>query len=145
MLLETSRLRLRPFEPDDVAAFERFARTEAYRRHLGEDHPYPPEFVRNNLGIDGAWVIELGERVVGSIFLGEEMACLLDPSVHGMGIAGEAGRAVITDGFERRGYEEIVARADPDNLASVRAMARTGFVPREDGTYRLQRSLWTRS
>lgn len=110
--------------------------------HGPDDHPYPAEFVTNNVGADGAWVIELGERVVGSIFLGEELACLLDPSAHGMGIAGEAARVVITDGFERRGYEEIVARAEPDNIASLRGMARLGFIAREDGTYRLHRSDW---
>jgi RimJ/RimL family protein N-acetyltransferase len=139
--LETRRLRLRPFELDDVVAFETFARAEAYRRFLGE-HPYPVEMVTNNLGADGAWVIELDGRVVGSIFLDDQLACLLDPAVHRMGIAVEAARAVITDGFERRGYEEIVARAEPGNVASVRAMARLGFVPGADGTYRLQRSDW---
>ena len=87
MLLRTQRLRLRPFRPDDLAAFESFAQAEEYRRFLGEDHPDPATFVANNVGVDGAWVIELDERVVGSIFLGEEIACLLDPSVHGMGIA----------------------------------------------------------
>jgi RimJ/RimL family protein N-acetyltransferase len=140
VLLETRRLRLRPFQPDDVAAFESFARSDPYRRFLGDGHPDPAQLVTNNLGVDGSWVIELGDRVVGSIFLGEELACLLDPAVHAMGIGVEAAQAVIADGFERRGYEEIVARADPDNVASLRAMARVGFVPCEDGTYRLQSS-----
>jgi RimJ/RimL family protein N-acetyltransferase len=142
VLLETRRLRLRPFQPDDVTAFETFARTDAYLRYLGEGHPEPAQFVTNNLGIEGAWVIELDERVVGSIFLGDELACLLDPAVHRSGIGAEAARAVITDGFERRGYEAIVARADPDNVASLRALAGLGFVPCADGTYQLARSDW---
>ena len=142
MLLETRRLRLRPFQPNDLAAFEGFARAEAYLRYLGPGHPDPAMFVANNLGADGAWVIELGDRVVGSIFLDEELACLLDPSVHGMGIGVEAARAVIADAFERRGYEEILGRAEPDNVASLRGMARLGFVPRADGTYRLEASDW---
>ena len=139
--LRTSRLQLRAFQPEDVAAFERFAWAEAYRQYLG-DHPDPAQFVANNLDTDGAWVIELDERVVGSIFLGEELACLLDPAVHGMGIAVEAARAVITDGFERRGYEEILARAVTDNVASLRALTRLGFAPAEAGAYRLRRSDW---
>ncbi|TML85073.1 MAG: GNAT family N-acetyltransferase [Actinobacteria bacterium] len=142
--LRTRRLTLRPFRSDDVAAFEAFALARAYRRFLG-DHPYPAEFVTNNVGVDGAWVVELNERVVGSVFLGEQLACLLAPSVHGMGIGAEAVRAVINDGFERRGYEEIVARADPDNIASLRALERLGFRAREDGTYRLERSDWQRN
>ena len=138
MILRTSRLTLRPFGAGDVARFEGFAREDAYRRFLG-DHPDPDEFVANNLGIDGAWVIELEGRVVGSIFLGEELACLLDPAVHGRGIAIEAATAVIDDAFDRRGYDEVVARSDPANLASLRAMARLGFQPATNGTYRLRR------
>ena len=141
VLLRTGRLTLRPFRPDDVAAFEAFARSEAYLRFLGADHPDPPTFVANNVGQDGAWVIEFDDRVVGSIFLGDELACLLDPAVHRLGIASEAARAVISDAFERRGYEEIVARAHPDNVASLRAMARLGFRPCGDGSYRLAKTI----
>jgi RimJ/RimL family protein N-acetyltransferase len=138
MELRTQRLTLRPFRTDDVGAFEIFARDEPYLRHLGS-HPEPAEFVANNLAKDGAWVIEADGRVVGSVFLGDELACLLDPAVHGMGIGVEAARAVIADGFDRRGYDEIVANAIPDNIASVRALARLGFRVRADGTYRLSR------
>jgi RimJ/RimL family protein N-acetyltransferase len=133
---------LRPFRSDDVAAIERFSRADAYRQYLGDGHPDPSTFVANNLGNDGAWVIELDERVVGSIFLGDELACLLDPAVHGMGVATEAARVVIADGFDRRGYDEVIARAHPENIASLRAMTRLGFKPSDDGTYRLQRSDW---
>jgi RimJ/RimL family protein N-acetyltransferase len=140
--LRTRRLLLRPFRVEDVASFERFAHAEDYRRFLG-DHPWPAEFVANNLDLDGAWVIEFESRVVGSIFLGDELACLLDPDVHGLGIATEAARSVIDDGFERRGYEEIVAHADPANAASVHAMVRLGFVVVGDGSYRLRRAAWT--
>ncbi len=133
---------LRPFRTDDVSAIARFARSAAYRRYLGDGHPDPSTFVASNVGTEGAWVIELDERVVGSIFLGDELACLLDPAVHRMGIAIEAARAVIADGFGRRGYDEVVARADPDNVASLRAMARLGFTACDDGTYRLRRSDW---
>src|SRR5437867_1116015 len=44
---------------DDVDAFERFARSDAYLRYLGDGHPDPATFVANNVGADGAWVIEL--------------------------------------------------------------------------------------
>jgi ribosomal-protein-alanine N-acetyltransferase len=142
VMLRTERLRLRPFRPGDLAAFERFAESDEYRRFLDDDHPDPVTFLANNLGVDGAWVIERDERIVGSIFLGEEIACLLDPSVHGMGIATEAARIVIADGFERRHFDEIVARARTDNVASLRAIARLGFCACDDGTYRLRRSDW---
>lgn len=143
MILSTARLVLRSFRADDVDAFATFAHAEEYRRYLGDDHPDPATFVASNVGLDGAWVIELDERIVGSIFLGEELAFLLDPRVHGQGIATEAARAVITDGFDRRGYAEIVARADPANARSLRAMARLGFVGEGCGTHRLRRSSWS--
>jgi RimJ/RimL family protein N-acetyltransferase len=145
MDLRTARLCLRPFRLDDVAAFEKFARTQAYLQFLGEGHPEPPEFVANNLGNDGAWVIELDNQVVGSIFLGDELACLLDPAVHGRGFATEAARAVIADGFQRRGFDEVMARADPGNTASLRGLERLGFRASGDDTYRLNRAAWERS
>jgi len=138
--LRTERLVLRPFRAGDVGAFERFARADSYLRFLGDGHPDPAAFVANNLDLDGSWVIELDGRVVGSIFLGEELACLLDPAVHGQGIATEAARAVLRDGFERRRYSEVVARAADANVASIRALARLGFVAGDDGVYRLGRS-----
>jgi ribosomal-protein-alanine N-acetyltransferase len=143
--LISGRLRLRPFRDADVSEFMRFALDPAYLRYLGDRHPEPARFVANNVGIDGAWVIELDELVVGSIFVGEELACLLDPAVHGQGIAGEAARMVVDDAFTRRGYSEIVANADPDNVASVRALASLGFVPAGDDEYRLTRTAWGRS
>jgi RimJ/RimL family protein N-acetyltransferase len=97
--LRTARLVLRPFRVDDAGAFERFARSDAYLRYLGDGHPDPAVFVANNLDLDGAWVIELDGVVVG--------------------------------------YSEIVARAPADNVASVRALARLGFVASDDGSYRL--------
>jgi aminoglycoside 6'-N-acetyltransferase len=140
--LRTARLVLRPFRPDDTAAFQAFATADAYLRFLGADHPDPVTFVANNVGLDGAWVIELDHEVVGSIFLGDELACLLDPAVHRQGIAVEAASAVISDAFGRRGYGEIVARADARNIASLRAMQRVGFAATGDGTYRLTRASW---
>ncbi len=143
MILRTERLVLRPFREDDVDAFAAFAVCDDYRRYLDADHPQPAQFVANNVGAEGAWVVELGDRVVGSVFLDEELACLLDPVVHRRGIAVEATKAVIHDGFDRRGHARIMAKAHPANSASLRAMAKLGFVDAGDGTYRLDRAAWT--
>jgi ribosomal-protein-alanine N-acetyltransferase len=140
--LNSGRLRLRPFRRSDVAEFLRFASDPTYVRYLGDRHPAPVELVANNVGVDGSWVIERDGDVVGSIFLGDELACLLDPAVHEQGIAGEAARMVIDDAFTRRGYAEVVARAAPENVASVRALARLGFSVADDGEYRLARADW---
>jgi RimJ/RimL family protein N-acetyltransferase len=144
MDLRTERLLLRPFQPTDVPSFERFTTEAAYRQHLGEDHPAPDVFVANNLGLDGSWVIELDGVVVGSVFLGEELACLLDPKVHHRGFGLEATAAIVTDGFERRSYTEIVARADPANVASRRVLAHLGFNETGAGSFLLRRQDWQR-
>jgi streptomycin 3"-adenylyltransferase len=141
--IETDHLRLRPFRADDAAAFDRFARAAEYRRYLGADHPGPHAFVANNVGIDGAWVVELGGQVVGAVFLGHELACLIDPEHHGHGVGTEAAIAVIDDGFHRRGYDTIIARADPANTASVRGLARLGFHMAGGGRYVLDRATWS--
>jgi RimJ/RimL family protein N-acetyltransferase len=140
VILRTDRLTLRPFRSDDESAFERFANHEDYLRFLGDDHPIPRDFVRNNVAADGAWVIEFDGAVVGSVFLDDELACLLDPAVHDKGIGVEAARAVIEDGFRRRGIEVVVARADPANTASVRGLVRLGFAVSGDGRYILRRT-----
>jgi RimJ/RimL family protein N-acetyltransferase len=57
----------------------------------------------------------------------------------------EASVAVIGDGFERRGYTEVVAHADPSNIASLRGLTRLGFSQTADGSYRLDRAEWQRS
>jgi RimJ/RimL family protein N-acetyltransferase len=49
---------------------------------------------------------------------------------------------VIDDGFARRGYDAIVARADHENVASLRALARFGFVTSDDDYFFLQRGDW---
>lgn len=130
-----------PLTRSDVPIARR--RTAHYRERVS-DHPQPDLFVANNLGVDGAWVIELDDRIVGSVFLGEELACLLDPAVHRRGIATEAAAAVITDGFERRRYTRIIARANSKNVASLRAIAKLGFVAAGDGSYTLDRVGWAR-
>jgi RimJ/RimL family protein N-acetyltransferase len=140
--LRTSRIRLRPFREADATAFASFCDTDGYRRYLDDNHPDAAKLVTNNVGVDGAWVVELDGSVVGSVFLGDELACLLDPAVHRLGIGTEAARAVIDDGFGRRGYTEVVARADDENIASLRGLQRLGFTRRADGTYRLRRADW---
>lgn len=136
--LRTARLLLRPFRAEDVAAFEAFTADDAYRRFLGADHPHAAEFVSHNLAIDWdrelAWVICLGDEVVGSIFLGvqpddalAEMACLLAPASWGEGIALEAGRAVIAHAFGSLGIAKVWARAEAGNTASRRVMEKVGM------------------
>lgn len=149
MELQTKRLLLRPFRPEDAAAFEAFANGAGYRRFLGSNHPDAAALVSNNLAIDWerelSWVVCLEGEVVGSIFLGiqkgdgiAELACLLSPDVWGRGIAGEAGRAVVDHAFGHLGVHKVFARAQGENAASRRAMEKAGW--RLEGVLREHRA-----
>jgi RimJ/RimL family protein N-acetyltransferase len=53
----------------------------------------------------------------------------------GMGYATEAARAVLRDGFDRLGLDEIVGVTTPGNLRSRRVMERLGMVPSPGDTF----------
>lgn len=146
--LQTQGLLLRPFRPDDLAAFERFGRDEAYLRYLGRDFPDPPTFVANNIELDRerepSWVICLGDEVVGSVFLGvdgehrkADLAYLIAPSHWGMGIASEASRAIVALAFEHFDVDRVFSWTDAEHLASRRVMEHLGM--RHEATLRFHR------
>ena len=158
--MHTSRLRLRPFCASDRAAFGQFVDDPAYRRYLGRDHPDLDAFMTNNLapepGREFSWVICAASTDVpiGSVFLGvaadpaeAEAACLMSSEAWGNGYATEATRAVIAFGFETLGLDRVVARADAQNAASIRAMEKLGMRPdaaarTDDVLYAVSRADW---
>ncbi len=146
--IRTARLRLRPFEEEDVDAFAAFVGDPAYLHYLGPEHPGVREFVTHNLLADPerepGWVVCRDGDVVGSAFLGidvtsssAEMAVLLAPSAWRRGVATEACRALVAWAFTERGIAKIVARADARNQASIHLLERLGL--RREGTLRSQR------
>src|SRR4029079_2457512 len=135
--LATERLILRQFRRDDAPDVSSFADDPDYRRYLGSDHPGAAEFLDNNFDTDWdlapSWAIELDGRVVGGVFLGvepanrrAELACLVAPAHWRKGLAVEACVAVIDQALAI-GLAQIWARADAENIASIRAMGRLGM------------------
>jgi len=59
----------------------------------------------------------------------DEIGWAIAPAQWGKGIATEAATAALSDVFERAGLERVVSFALPANTASLRVMARLGFVP----------------
>jgi RimJ/RimL family protein N-acetyltransferase len=149
--LTTERLTLRPFRPDDLEAFERFGREEAYLRHLGPGFPEPPQFVQHNLEADRelepGWVVCLGGvdgEVVGSVFLGIQrnhsragLAYLVDPAHSGHGIATEASGALVAYAFRHADVDRMFAWAEAEHAASRRVMEHLGM--RHEATLPLHR------
>ena len=102
--LQTERLVLRPFRPDDGQAIARYAADADYRRYLSPHKPDAKEVVARNVGVDWSvqrsWVITLDDELVGSTFLGinseddaAELTCLLAPRCWRKGIGTEAAAA----------------------------------------------------
>jgi RimJ/RimL family protein N-acetyltransferase len=99
--LETERLILHPFEPDDA-------------EDLHAAHSDPSTFAY--LGLQ---ILEDGPEV--------ELGYKLGPEYRGRGYATEAGRAWLAYGFETLGLDRIVAVAWPENAASWRVMEKLGM------------------
>jgi len=140
--LQTERLVLRPFRPDDGEAIAHYANDEEYRRYLSPTHPEPEELVAHNLTADWSverpWVITLDNVIVGSVFLGingeddaAELACLVAPPFWERQIAFEASRAAIEHAFVDLDLSKVVGRSDSRHEASIRLMTKLGM--RSDG------------
>jgi ribosomal-protein-alanine N-acetyltransferase len=65
-----------------------------------------------------------------------EIGWWLAPSHWGCGLATEAARAFLRDGFERVGLQRIVAVAHPDNRASRRVMEKLGMQYQRDAQHK---------
>ena len=65
-----------------------------------------------------------------------EIGWWLARSYWGRGLATEAARAVLRDGFERAGLERIVAVAHPGNRASRRVMEKLGMRYERDAVHK---------
>ncbi len=146
--IETARLRLRPFQPGDTDALHALFTHPDVRRHLLDDLVVSRAWVAREIrssarllaaGDAGLWTVSLpGGGPIG--FTGyrhfrepPELQLIygLHPDHWRRGLATEAARAMIRYGFERCGFDRIVAEADAPNAASLRVMARAGLEPLE--------------
>ncbi len=149
VLLETSRLRLRPFAMTDLEFLHRLWIEPRMRKYLWDDKTISLETAAEIIGDSiasfgsngyGFWTINLKNApgLIGFSGLRQfeselsdrpevEILYGLSPEYWGRGIAGEAARAVLRFGFEEIGLEKIFAGADPPNYASFRVMEKTGM------------------
>ncbi|MEP1208776.1 MAG: GNAT family N-acetyltransferase [Rhizobiaceae bacterium] len=155
--LETERLILRPWTlSDEDRAFFHFILSDAEVRHF-----YPSRLSRNeadekleeavashgNTDVDwGVACLKSNGEPVGTTGLAHvnyelpftpcvEIGWLYHPKVWGQGLATEAGNALIQQGFEDVGLEEIVAFAVQDNHPSIAVMERIGMKRVIDGDF----------
>jgi len=146
--VETARLLLRPWQPDDLAEFTRLLTDPVVTRYIVVHTPFSPQDVaelsarsldqweRNGFG---PWVaIEKATgRWVGRVGLNElpdwpgphkvEVGWELHREFWGRGLATEGGRAGVRYGFETVGLERIISTTMATNAASRRVMEKCGL------------------
>jgi RimJ/RimL family protein N-acetyltransferase len=146
--LRTSRLLLRPWRDEDVAAFAELSADPAVMEYLV---PLPGWVARARAHWEqhgyGQWVVEIpGEAsfagVVGLNTItyeahftpAVEVAWRFARAYWGRGYATEAARAALDHGFEKLALAEIVATTVPANQRSRRVMERLGMTraPEDD-------------
>ena len=147
MHLETERLRLAPWEADDWQAFRSIASDPDVMRYITGGAPWTDEQVREFVLRQMRWFNERdfclwkllkksSGRLIGfaglqPLVLGGaeeiEIGWWLARDCWGKGLATEAAREALRDGFDRAGLERVVAIARPENAASIRVMQKVGM------------------
>ena len=157
-VLETARLILRPYEASDLDAQAQVMGDPDVVRHLGGTPFSREDTWRRLLVAPGLWVLlgygywavvsredgrylgQLGfadfKRDMHPNIEGEpELGYVLDPSVHGQGIAFEGCKAAIDWADAALGNPPIPAIIDAENGASVRLAERLGLERLGDAIY----------
>ena len=141
--IETERLWLRMFSPEDLDELARLFRDPQVMKYVGDGQPVSREEAERALtsiikqwqthGF-GRWaaVDKRTKEFVGfgglrSLFGTPEVVYHLAPAHWGKGLATELARAALRFGFEDRGFDRIVAIAKPLNAASIHVMEKLGM------------------
>src|SRR5712691_8579220 len=143
--LETGRLIIRPWQPEDRAAFTALTRDPAVMQYVHGGLPYTEDevdewFTRQARQLAehdvcmGALIEKATGRLVGIAGtqpLGTtgnlEIGWWLARDVWGRGYATEAGGAAMRHVLETLGHKRVVAIIDPDNEPSKRVVGRLGM------------------
>jgi RimJ/RimL family protein N-acetyltransferase len=172
IFLETDRITMRDFTPDDVEALVELDRDPEVMRYITGGEPTPratierevlPRFLAFHEAGDGlgfwAALDRRDHRFLGWFHLRPEssdpndigLGYRLHRRAWGRGLATEGSRALLAHGFETLGLSDIVANAMPDNAASIRIMEKLGMTFDERHThaggielvrYRITRAVW---
>jgi RimJ/RimL family protein N-acetyltransferase len=146
--IETERLRVRPFQVDDVEAFVAYRSDPKVARYQSWDSTYSradaESFLDSQRGLafgePGEWVqLAIVDRETGAM-RGDcavrvltdqpataEVGVTLAPESQGKGLASEALTALLKELFEQRGMHRVFAHADDRNVQVQRLLGRLGF------------------
>lgn len=157
ILLETARLRLRRFVPEDIDRLVELDADPEVMRYISFGEPTPRERYERELmprllgsyaahPLLGYWAAESrGGWSDDGVFVGwfhlrpdrydageQELGYRLCRAAWGRGLATEGGRALVTHGFTRVGADKISARTLVENLGSRRVMEKCGLARERD-------------
>lgn len=146
VVLRTRRLVLRKAEWGDLTAMHdvlshpvatRYWSTPPHRT-LAETEAWLASMIA---GTGDDFVLVLGEQVIGKagFFQDPEVGYIIHPQLTRRGYATEAVSAVVERALYVRGLPRVIADVDPRNVASLKLLARLGFVEtgRKSGTWRI--------
>jgi ribosomal-protein-alanine N-acetyltransferase len=141
--IETDRLRLRIFRPDDLDHLAALFADPEVVRYVGDGKPIGREESDRALqsiiqhwhkhGF-GRWAVE--DKVTGefvgfgglrSLLEQPEVVYHFAPAHWGKGLATELATASLRYGFETHGFDRVVAIAKPENTASIHVMEKLGM------------------
>lgn len=144
VLIETPRLRLRPFRESDLDDLTRLNADPQVARYLGTGKPLNRNETWRQIAIflghmelRGYSILAIEERASGA-FLGRsgpwfpkgwptlEVGWAVVPERWGQGIATEAGRASLDWCFANLGVDEVCSLIRPDNVPSQRVAIKLG-------------------
>lgn len=153
-VLETARLRLRPWRAGDLAAWAALNADPRVMRYFPHLMTTAESDVRAAAIQDGFrawgfgfWAVEtdavpfagfigLSRPAYEAAFLpAVEVGWRLDPVCWGQGLAAEGARAAMAFGFERHGLPQIIAVAPHANTPSIRVMQRLGMTADAGGDF----------
>lgn len=146
-VVETNRLILRPFTPEDVEAAYEMNLDEAVSRYTGDGGVVSKAEVRRRItediigdyhrtGYGRLAVIEKSSQAfmgfAGLKYLEDlketDLGYRLMSRYWGHGYATEAARACLETGFTQLGLSRIIALVLPENRSSIRVLDKLGFV-----------------
>jgi ribosomal-protein-alanine N-acetyltransferase len=143
--IETERLAIRPWEPEDEPAFRRMVGDPGMMRHISHGKPWSEEriaefFARQSRHLAnrgfclGALTDREGGQVVGLSGLQPlgttadvEIGWWVFPELQGRGFGTEAGAGCLGYAWDTLGLRRVTAIAMPDNRPSIRIMEKLGL------------------
>ena len=150
MILQTERLYLRPWLPEDWLALRILATDPRVMKYIGDAQPWSDERIQRfvNGGIEKArtrgWILwpvihEESNELIGICGFNDgfppdpELGWWLRPDHWGKGLATEIASATMAYGFRTHRFPRIISVIQPANTASIQVAERLGM--QLDGTF----------